>query len=108
MQAQPVVQTQTIKGVVVDAQSRYPLVGANIVVLDTEPLLGTSTDEDGLFTLRDVPVGRQTLKVSFLGYSERTLLNVLTTAGKEVTLTLELTEQVIMAQRVTVRARRAG
>lgn len=98
--------TQTIKGTILDAQSKYPLVGANIIVIGAEPLIGTSTDTDGQFKLTNVPLGRQALKVSYLGYQERTLTNILVTSGKEVVLTIDLEEQVITAQEVVVRAER--
>ena len=102
--AQPA--TQTIKGVVVDGQSNYPLSGASIVVLNTDPLLGSASDGSGSFTLHGVPLGYQTVRISFLGYRERIIPNVLVTAGKEVSLMVELTEQIIMAQEVVVKARR--
>jgi hypothetical protein len=98
--------TQTIKGTILDAQSKYPLVGANIVVANVEPLIGTSTDTDGNFKLINVPLGRQTLKVSYLGYQERILSNILVTSGKEVVLTIDLEEQVITADEIVVTAER--
>jgi len=60
--------TQTIKGVVVDKNSQSSLPGANIILLNSDPLVGTVTDLNGEFTIDNVPVGRQGLKVSFVGY----------------------------------------
>lgn len=98
--------TQTIKGTIVDAQSKYPLIGANVIVVGSQPLIGGSTDADGAFKLTSVPLGRQTLKVSYLGYRERTLPNVLVTSGKEVVLTVDLEEQIVTADEVVVTAER--
>ncbi|AUD04044.1 TonB-dependent receptor [Spirosoma pollinicola] len=103
-QAQPA--SQTIKGVIIDGQSKYPLPGATVMVLNTSALLGSTSDETGSFSLRQVPLGYQTVRISFLGYRERIIPNVLVTAGKEVSLTVELTEQMITAQEVIVKARR--
>lgn len=60
-----------ISGVVTDAASGEPLIGAN--VYDTATWQGTSTNKYGFFSLR-LPPGRHTLRVSFVGYDpvERT------------------------------------
>src|SRR4028119_75974 len=86
--------TQTIKGIIQDAQSKYPLAGANIIVVGSTPLIGTSTDVEGNFRLTNVPLGRQALKISYLGFQERVISNILVTSGKEVVLTIDLEEQV--------------
>jgi hypothetical protein len=104
LMAQP--GTQTIKGTITDAQSKYPLIGANVVVIGSDPLIGASTDMNGNFKLSNVPLGRQALKISYLGYQERVLSNILVTSGKEVELTVELEEQVLAAGEVVVTAKR--
>ena len=100
--AQP--STQTVRGRIVDTQSEFPLTGVNVVVLGTDPLIGTASDIEGYFTLTGVPVGRQTLQVSFLGYGERTIPNVMVTSGKEVLLNLSLEEKVLMTDEVVITA----
>ncbi len=69
--------TQTVKGRVFDAQVQFALPGATVVVAGSEPLIGTVTDVEGNFTLLNVPVGRIDLVVSFVGYEEYTLTDVL-------------------------------
>jgi hypothetical protein len=98
--------TQTIKGTIVDTQSKYPLIGTNVVVIGSDPLIGASTDMNGHFKLANVPLGRQALKVSYLGYQERVLSNILVTSGKEVELSVELEEQVLTTGEVVVTAKR--
>ncbi|MES2733909.1 MAG: TonB-dependent receptor [Bacteroidota bacterium] len=105
-QAQQV--TQTIKGTLVDAQSKYPLLGANVVVVGASPFIGSSTNEKGQFKLSGVTIGRQTLKITYLGYAERTISNIVVTAGKEVELNLELEEQVITGEEVVITAVKDG
>ncbi len=58
-------QTSTIRGTVIDAVTKEPVIGANIVIKGT--VNGTSTDFDGNFTL-EAPVGA-TLVVSYIGYN---------------------------------------
>jgi hypothetical protein len=102
--AQP--STQIIKGTLTDAQSKYPLPGANVVLEGSSPLIGSSTDDKGQFRLSGVPIGRQTIKITYLGYKERVISNVLVTAGKEVELNLELEEQIITGAEVVVTAKK--
>ena len=94
--------TQTIRGTVVDLVSQSPLPGANVVLLNSEPFNGTATDMDGNFQLKNVPVGKQNLRITFLGYKEYILPNITVTSGKEVVLSIALEENVVMGKEVTI------
>ncbi|MEM8999399.1 MAG: TonB-dependent receptor [Bacteroidota bacterium] len=85
-------QTGTLKGTVIDKQSENPLEGATVELLNTQIATGVITDFDGKFILKDVPVGRQTIRISFIGYESTTLPNIIVTSGKDVTLTIPLLE----------------
>lgn len=98
--------TQTMKGRVVDAQSGAGLPGATVLLAQTTPLKGTTTDTEGNFNLSNVAVGRQSLQISFMGYRTQTIPNVLVTSGKEVVLTISLQEDVLIGQEVTVKVKR--
>lgn len=98
--------SNTVKGKILDAQSGSALPGANIILMGSEPLVGTQSDPEGIFRLPLVPLGRQTLKVTSIGYCEQIVPNVLVTAGKEVNLEIRLVEQVINAEEITVKAGR--
>ena len=56
--------TQTVRGVVVDADSKFPLMGASVIIGPKE----VSTDSDGSFKINDVPIGRSSIIVSLFGY----------------------------------------
>lgn len=92
LMAQDEQPTQTIRGTIIDQQSEAPLIGANIIVVGSDPFIGASTDLDGKFRLENVPVGRYTLSISYLGYESRELPNTLVTSGKETILTISLQE----------------
>ena len=96
--------TQTIRGKVIDAESRTPLPGANVVILDSPDFLGASTDINGEFRIARVPVGRVTLSISYLGYENNVLPNILVTSGKEVVLDISLRESLISMEEVVVTA----
>ncbi|MEM7296967.1 MAG: carboxypeptidase-like regulatory domain-containing protein [Bacteroidota bacterium] len=59
--------TQNIKGLTVDQDSKSPLIGATVVVLGSDPLKGAITGIDGTFVIPEVPIGRVTLKVTYIG-----------------------------------------
>lgn len=98
--------TQIVKGKVTDAQSNYPLIGATVIVFGSAPLIGATTNEEGEFKLTNVPLGRQILKVTYMGYREQTIPNVIVTAGKETVLRLQLEEYVVTGKEVVVTANR--
>ncbi|MBN2682283.1 MAG: carboxypeptidase-like regulatory domain-containing protein, partial [Bacteroidales bacterium] len=98
--------SQTIRGKVVDKHSQNPLPGAQIVLLNSEPLKGTVSDGNGDFIIKEVAVGRHNLQVSFLGYCTIKLNNVSLSSGKELILNIELEEQVITTETVEIKANR--
>ncbi|MDC6365415.1 MULTISPECIES: TonB-dependent receptor [Flavobacteriaceae] len=85
-------QTGTLKGVVLDKQSESPLEGATVELLDMEIATGVITDFDGQFILEDIPLGRKTLLISYIGFESVTIPNVEVTSGKDVFITVQLQE----------------
>ena len=94
--------SQTIRGSVVDKISNTTLPGANIIILNSDPVLGAATDMDGNFKITKVPVGKHTLKITFLGYKEMTIPNVIVNSGKEVVLSVELEENIILGKEIVI------
>ena len=99
--------TSSISGTVVDAEARFPLLGATVQVV-TVPELVTAADLDGRFQLTDVPLGRHALRVSFMGYEPRVLEGIVVTSGRPVVLTVELQESVVAIQAAEVTATQEG
>lgn len=96
--------TQTVRGRVLDRDTRTPLIGATVIVADSDPLLGAATDADGRFVVHGVRLGRQTIQIRYLGYEPRVLANVLVSAGQETVLDLTLAEQIVTGDEVVVQA----
>jgi len=94
---------QTIKGRVIDADSEITLPGVNVVVLESNPQLGTITDMDGNFSIENVPVGRYTIQLSFMGYEPAIFSEVLVGSGKEVVLNVSLKETFQQLNEVVVK-----
>jgi hypothetical protein len=93
---------QTIRGKVVDLQTQMALPGANVVLLNSEPLKATATNQDGEFRLQNVPVGRQGIMVSFIGYHNGLINNLIVNSARETVLYIELEEKVETTEEVTV------
>lgn len=93
--------TKTIRGQVIDKDSKYPLTGAQVSVIDTGKVNGTVTDENGYFKL-EVPLGRLSLRISYIGYGEERLNNLLVIAGKELYQVVEMQEKVTGMTEVVV------
>ncbi len=83
-------QTGTIKGIILDKQSESPLVGATIELLNAENATGVVTDFDGRFILPEVSIGRQIIRISYIGYETSTIPNIEVTTGKDVFLNILL------------------
>lgn len=82
--------TQTIRGRVIDADGRSALAEAQVSIPGTT--LSVMADSQGYFKLQDVPVGRQTLKISTIGYDDKIMPNLLLVRGKETVLEIEMRE----------------
>lgn len=94
--------TQTVRGVIVDQDTKTPLPGANVILLGTETNTGTTTDSEGRFRLEKVPVGRINLKISYIGYEDKILPNLLVASAKELVLKIELIEALAKLDEVTI------
>ncbi|HET6558457.1 MAG TPA: carboxypeptidase-like regulatory domain-containing protein [Prolixibacteraceae bacterium] len=93
---------QSVSGRVIDKDSQEPLPGATVTWIGSDPLSGTICNTEGYFRLNKVPVGRQTFRISYLGYKEVVIPQLLVTSGKEVVLNIELTENLSQLNEVKV------
>ena len=95
--------TQSVRGIVKDAESKEPLIGVIVVSLNNTNL-NALTDNDGYFIIKNVPIGRQSFKFSYMGYESRTAAEVLVTSGKALELNIDLTEKMQALKEVSVKA----
>jgi len=98
------VLTQAIRGSVSDAVTGYPLPGAYVILTDTVRLNGTVTDANGQYVLKNVPLGRQSIQVSFMGYETKIISNLLVESGKETLCDIKLEEKATGLGEVVVKA----
>jgi len=87
---------QNIKGQVTEMSTGQPLIGANVYIIDSEPFIGTSTDENGYYIFPDMPVGRYRLGCSYVGYKISATGSTLVTTGKEMVQDFALEEDFLI------------
>ena len=97
--------TQNITGTISDKSIKSPLIGANVVILNTNPLKGATADNDGRFKIEAVPIGKYSLKISFIGFKDVVLNNVTVNSGKELDLVVDMEENIFQGGEVVIKAK---
>ena len=96
-------QNGIIKGKVIDKQSESPLVNASVILEGSKKLTALS-DENGNFQINNVPLGRQIISVNYVGYAPTSVPNIEVTSGKDVFLTISLSESFNQLAEVVIKA----
>lgn len=94
---------QTVRGSVVDAFTGSPVVGATIVVNETDPLIGSVSNDKGEFVIPGIQPGRWSFTASSLGYNVQSFNQVMVISGKETSLLFKLEEKVTELKDVVVK-----
>ena len=98
--------TQSIRGSVTDQDTKIPLIGATVMVVGSDPIIGASTDIEGRFTLQNVPVGRHDIQLQYLGYEPKLVLQLDVGSAKEIVLQVEMQESTAKLEEVVVTAKK--
>jgi hypothetical protein len=96
--------SQKVKGTIIDADSKKPLAGATIKLLGGDKMV--VSDANGNFVLNNVPVGRQSLEITMMGFENKQVAEIVIGSGKEVFLTVALVEKIQVLNTVVVAARK--
>ena len=94
--------TGIIKGKVVNSETKEPLIGANVIILNTQR--GAATDRNGNFLIPEVPVGSYNLVFQYIGFKKIIKPDVMVRPGRITFLNVGLHETVIKGDQVTVTA----
>ena len=127
MKAQTDQINQTIRGQVCDVASGEPMIGVTITVendrssesrqarLDGRVVtiegeangttMATVSDVDGNFVINNVPVGRHSVRATYIGYEPVLLKEQLVSSGKELVLTLKMRESISELGEVVIKPR---
>lgn len=90
--------TGTITGTVTSADNGQPIVGATVLVVGTQ--WGTLTQQDGRYTIPNVPAGTYTVRASLIGYGAQTVENVTVTAGSTAVVNFRLSSEAIQMEEI--------
>ena len=62
-----IAQSGKISGRVLDKETGESLIGANVIIMNTN--MGAATEVDGYFTIKSIPTGKYSLRASYVGYA---------------------------------------
>jgi len=96
--------TQTVRGTITDFDTKSPIIGAKVVILNSDPFQGAVTNFNGDFRIENVSVGRIEVKIISIGYQEIVVPNLLVESGKEKILNFEMVEDIEVLDQVEVSA----
>lgn len=98
-------QNATLKGTIVDATTKEPLFGVNVLVVGTYK--GAVTDFDGKYTIADIKPGEYTIKFSYIGYADKLVTAKKFAPGETKTIDQTMTEFVETTEMVIIEGDRA-
>lgn len=93
-----------IAGRVTDIKTQSGLAGVNMIINGT--FLGSATDEDGYFTILNVPPGTYDLTASMIGYSQVTVLGVTVVIDRTTQVKIQLSSKALEIGEIIVEADR--
>ena len=98
-------QTTEVRGRVTD-ENKQPLIGVDVVLEGTS--IGVSTNDKGFYELRNVPVGKQTIVFSYLGFQTLKIRTDVAPnpSGTHTHLDIQLSEEPTALQEVEVIGRK--
>jgi hypothetical protein len=97
---------QFIEGRVVDKDTKMPLNGVVVSVSDIIPSPGSVTDENGYYTINNVPTGKHAVAFSYVGYQTVIIPGILIISGKETVLYTEMESSTVAMDEVTIAGRK--
>lgn len=83
-------ESYSLKGTVLDEETNEPIPFANVTLLqDGNQLLGTTTDFNGKFELKMIPVGEYTLGLSYVGYQTKSYKQIIVPQKRKLDITMK-------------------
>jgi Ca-activated chloride channel homolog len=92
-----------IAGKVTDAETGEALIGANVIILNSN--WGAATDIDGFFKISSVPPGTYELRASFVGYSPQTIKDIIVKSFDSLFIEFKLESDFTLAEIVIIESK---
>ncbi|MEN8224069.1 MAG: TonB-dependent receptor [Bacteroidota bacterium] len=91
-----------ISGVVVDVETQQPLPFVNIWLDGTT--IGTTSDDNGNYTLENISVGRYTVSAKMIGYVQKSIADIAVVPKRSTIVNISLLQSYIEMEEVVVKA----
>jgi len=95
-------QSGRITGLVRSADTKAPLIGANVIVEGTQR--GAATGAMGQFSIANLPVGVYRLRVNYIGYETAFKTDIVVNSAGPASVIIEMREAAVQGETVTVTA----
>lgn len=96
--------TQSLRGTIIDFDTKTEVPFATISILESNPLKITSSNEFGEFRFDSIPLGRISIKITAIGFQDLVLPNILLESGKEKVLSIEMQTDVQKIEEVVIKS----
>lgn len=94
--------TGKLAGKIIDADTKEPLMGANVILNGTN--FGAAADMDGYYYINNIPPGTYTVTVSMVGYNKVTIEKVVIKIDLTTRLDVQLTSTAVSVGEVVITA----
>ncbi len=95
--------TGTLSGKIVDAETGDPLIGVNVLLVDT--MIGAATDINGEYRVEKIPPGTYTLTATYIGYSKVSIQEIIIKPNKMEQINFSMGMQALQGEEVVVTAK---
>ncbi len=92
----------SLHGIVTDAVSNQPLVGANVILEGTN--YGAATDLQGHYEINGVPVNIYRVKASIIGYASKIKTDIMVRSSQPAEVDFSLVEEAVQLGDITVKS----
>ena len=97
-------QTGKLVGIVLDAATNEPLIGANVLLEGTN--IGAATNVEGKFIILNIPPGKYNVIASMVGYTKVIEKNVEIFIDRTTQVNIKLSDETVQLEQVVVVAKR--
>lgn len=93
-------QTGSISGTIVDAKTKEAIIGGSVLIQGTQ--LGTSTDIDGKFIIKNIKPGTYSLQITYIAYKTAIVPDVVVEATKITDINIDMQEEAGQLEEVVI------
>nr|WP_319776231.1 TonB-dependent receptor [uncultured Sphaerochaeta sp.] len=93
-------KTGSIKGLVIDKDTKSPLIGANVILKGHG--IGAASNNNGQYTIANVPVGSYTIEFSYIGFEPVTRTDIIVRSDRTTFVNTEMSMSLVNSDEVIV------